>query len=145
MAIDPITTALDLGTKIIERLWPDPTQQNDAKLKLLELQQTGELAKLTADTDLAKAQALIDEAEAHSTSMFIAGWRPAVGWVCAVAFAYHYILQPLLAFILAVCNIQIILPAFDSVNMMTVLMGMLGLGAYRTVEKLSIGQRGRQP
>lgn len=69
MAADPITAGLDLGTKLIERLWPDPAQQTDAKLKLLELQQTGELALLGAQADIIKA-------EASSESWLARSWRP---------------------------------------------------------------------
>lgn len=69
MALDPITAGLDIGSKLIERLWPDPAQQTDAKLKLLELQQTGELATLTSQTSVILA-------EAKSESWLARSWRP---------------------------------------------------------------------
>ncbi len=135
MAFDPISIALDLGSKVIDRLWPDPTQRDAAKLELLKMQQTGELAQLTAETDLAKGQIAINEAEASSSNLFVSGWRPWIGWVCGVAFAYHFVLQPLLAFLLAAIGHPVTLPVFDMTTLYTVLMGMLGLGTMRTFEK----------
>ena len=75
MALDPISAALDIGGKLIDRLWPDPTQAAAAKLELLKMQQEGDLAVMVAQTD-------INKIEAGSSSLFVAGWRPFVGWVC---------------------------------------------------------------
>jgi len=137
MAFDPISTVLDIGNKVIDRLWPDPAQRDAAKLELLKMQQTGDLAKLAADTDLAKGQLAINAAEAASTSAFVAGWRPFIGWVCGGALAYHYILQPLLAFIIANMGYALVLPDFDMDSLREILYGMLGLGGMRSVEKIT--------
>lgn len=136
MAFDPISAALEIGGKVIDRLWPDPAQRDAAKLELLKMQQTGELAALAAETELAKGQQVINQEEAKSDSLFKSGWRPFVGWCCGSAFAYHYILQPLLVFTAAAFGHTIDLPAFDMGTLSTVLMGMLGLGGLRTVEKM---------
>lgn len=136
---NPLGAVLDLGGKLIDRLWPDPTQAAQAKLKLFELQQSGELAQLTATTDLAKAQAAINQQEAASSSLFVAGWRPFVGWCCGAAFAYAFIIQPFATFILAAFHAPVdpkLLPVLDISSMMPVLMGMLGLGAMRSYEKV---------
>jgi len=89
--------------------------------------------------ELALAQVEVNKAEAASGSVFKGGWRPAVGWICAVAFGYHFVLQPLLVFVLVSFNIIWIhpndLPQFDMSSLMTVMMGMLGLGGLRTYEK----------
>lgn len=135
MAIDPISAALDIGGKLIDRLWPDATQAAAAKLELLKMQQTGELAQLTAETELAKGQIEVNQAEAGSSSLFVAGWRPWIGWVCGVAFAYHFVVQPILAFILAATGHPVTLPTFNMDALYTVLLGMLGLGSMRTFEK----------
>jgi hypothetical protein len=135
MAIDPISAALDIGGKLIDRLWPDATQAAAAKLELLKMQQTGELAQLTAETELAKGQIEVNQAEAGSSSLFVAGWRPWIGWVCGIAFAYHFVAQPLLAFILAATGHPVTLPTFNMDALYTVLLGMLGLGSMRTFEK----------
>jgi hypothetical protein len=84
----------------------------------------------------AMAQIEVNKAEAASGSIFKGGWRPFVGWVCGAAFAYHFVLQPLLIFIVAVAGLQIpALPEFDMSSLMTTLGGLLGLGGLRTFEK----------
>lgn len=136
MAVDPISAVLDIGGKLIDRLWPDATQRDAAKLELLKMQQNGELAQLAAETELAKGQIEVNQAEAGSSSLFVAGWRPWIGWVCGVAFSYHFVVQPLLAFILAATGHPVTLPTFNMDALYTVLLGMLGLGGMRTVEKI---------
>jgi len=85
---------------------------------------------------LAMAQIEVNKAEAASGSVFKGGWRPFIGWVCGFAFAYHFILQPLLLFGILVAGVSLPpLPAFDMSQMMPVLLGMLGLGGLRTYEK----------
>ena len=79
----------------------------------------------------------INKAEAASGSIFKGGWRPFIGWVCGVAFAYHFVLQPCIVFGAAAAGIDIPeLPEFDMGSLMTVMMGMLGLGGMRSIEKL---------
>lgn len=91
------------------------------------------------DTEIHKAnlaQIDVNKAEASHKSLFVAGWRPFVGWVCAGALAYHFILQPVLVFAISVYGVSITLPEFDMGSLMTILMGMLGLGGLRTLEKV---------
>ena len=84
------------------------------------------------------AQLEINKAEAASGSLFKGGWRPFVGWVCGIAFAYHFVLQPLLIFVLIVFNVNIPdLPEFDMSTLLTTLGGLLGIGGLRTYEKKS--------
>jgi len=86
--------------------------------------------------DLALAQIKVNAAEAASGSLFKGGWRPFVGWVCGVAFCYHFILQPLIIFIVALTGAIIPdLPSFDMGTLLTVLGGLLGIGGLRTYEK----------
>ena len=82
------------------------------------------------------AQLEVNKAEAAHKSIFVAGWRPFVGWVCGVALAYHFILAPLLQFGFALGGVEQDLPEFEFGQLSTVLMGMLGLGALRTFEKM---------
>ena len=129
MSLDPISAALDLGTTLINKVFPDPAQASEAKLKLLELQQNGELAIMTAQTD-------INKQEAANTSVFVSGWRPAIGWVCALALAYQYLFKPLLIGILPLFGIAAPpLPGLDD-NLWQLMMGMLGMGGLRTFEKV---------
>ena len=85
--------------------------------------------------ELAKGQIEVNKMEAASSSMFVAGWRPAVGWISALGFASNFILIPMANFALALASIDIQIPMIDTTQMMPVLMGMLGLGTLRTVEK----------
>jgi hypothetical protein len=82
------------------------------------------------------AQLEVNKVEAAHKSMFVAGWRPFVGWVCASALAYHFILQPILVFAISVGGIEIVLPDFDMNSLLTILLGLLGLGGMRTLEKV---------
>jgi len=86
--------------------------------------------------ELALSQIEVNKAEAASGSTFKGGWRPAIGWVCASAFAYHFVLQPVIVFIVLSAGVELPpLPEFDMASLMTVMMGMLGLGGLRTYEK----------
>ena len=120
--IGPVTGILD---KVIE--------DKDQKAKLAH-----ELATM-ADNHAQQAllaQLEINKAEAASGSLFKGGWRPFVGWTCGVALLYHFILTPLILFGVGLSGATIPpLPEFDMSSLMTVLMGMLGLGGLRTYEK----------
>ena len=86
--------------------------------------------------DLSLAQIEVNKAEAQSGSIFKGGWRPFIGWVCGVAFGYHFVLQPIIIFVSAIYGFNIPeLPEFDMTSLMTVLGGLLGLGSLRTFEK----------
>jgi len=86
--------------------------------------------------ELAKGQIEINKAEAQHRSMFVAGWRPFLGWCLSFAMAWHFVLAPFTMFVCAYAGIEIpALPEFDMGSLMTVLMGMLGLGGLRTFEK----------
>jgi hypothetical protein len=88
--------------------------------------------------ELALSQIEVNKAEAASGSLFKGGWRPFIGWVCGVAFAYHFIMQPILIFGTTAAGVSLPpLPEFDMSQMMPVLLGMLGLGGLRTYEKKS--------
>ena len=81
------------------------------------------------------AQIDVNKAEAASGSIFKGGWRPFVGWVCGVAMLYHFLLQPIIVFTLSAAGITFDLPQFDMGSLMTILMGLLGLGGLRSFEK----------
>lgn len=128
MALDPITAALDIGGKIIDKLWPDPAQRDLAKLELLRLQQSGELAQIA-----------VNQEEAKSTSIFVSGWRPSIGWVCSAACAWNWIGLPIAKFFLIVFGVAVVgLNPADLSEMLPILVGMLGLGGLRTYEKIKI-------
>jgi|TARA_Y100000033_G_scaffold12253_1_gene11386 hypothetical protein len=120
--VDPVSNILD---KVVE--------DKDQKARLAH-----EIATMAErhGQEAMLAQLEINKAEAASGSLFKGGWRPAVGWVCAIAFAYHFVLQPLLIFGLSYAGLDTPpLPEFDVGTLLPVLGGMLGIGTLRTYEK----------
>ena len=129
MAIDPISAVLDIGGKLIDRLWPDPSQAAAAKLELVKLQQSGELAQIAGQLE-------INKVEAASSNVFVSGWRPFAGWVCGSALAYSYIVYPLLVWGCAIWVPTITPPKLGNDGMLyELLFAMLGLGGLRSFEK----------
>lgn len=126
----------DLAGKVFDKVFPNPAQAAEAKLKLFEMQQKGELAVLEAETKLAMGQMDINKVEAASDSFFKSGWRPAVGWTCVFGLTYQFVFHPFAVFFLQVAESKATLPMLDLNTLMTLLFGLLGLGAYRTVEKI---------
>ena len=123
MAFDPVTGVVDLASTIINKIWPDKSE--------------AEKQQLAAAVALVNGQLAINQAEASSPSMFVAGWRPFIGWVCGSACAWNWLGLSVAKFValLAFSKVLDIHPA-DVSEMMPVLMGMLGLGSLRTFEKL---------
>ena len=123
-------------SSLLDRIIPDPDARAKAKLALTEAQNAQALQEMQLALQADQSQTAIDQSEAQNKNLFVAGWRPFIGWVCGVAFAYHFIAQPLLAFIIANAGRNVKLPTFDMQELTTVLMGMLGLGGLRTIEKI---------
>ena len=139
LLIGPIAEVVNT---ILKRILPAEKMSEEERTKL-EAQVTLELAK--QDWQGILGQLEINKEEAKNPNWFVAGWRPFVGWVCGTAFAYHYIVQPLAAFILVAIYqnpIGGMLPVFDMDSLLTVLLGMLGLGGLRTFEKYKEVSRG---
>ncbi len=108
------------GEKIV-----DPIRRAELSLKMDVLEQ-----------ELKKAQIAVNTAEARHSSVFVAGWRPFVGWTGGFALAYNYIVQPMISIVLQANSISVNMPTLDIANLMILVTGMLGFGGFRTVEKL---------
>ena len=124
-----LTALIGPATKLLGKFIED----KDVKNKLAH-----EIATMAEKhgQELAKGQLEINKTEAQHKSIFVSGWRPFIGWTCGVALAWHFVLAPFIMFICAYLNVIIPeLPQFDMGSLMTVLMGMLGLGGLRTFEK----------
>ena len=127
----------DLGKGLIDRLWPDPAQKAAAALELARMQQNGELAQLAADTDLSKLQIQTNIEEAKSTNWFVAGGRPFIMWTCGFSLAYAALIEPFARFAAKVWfGYTGDFPLINTDLTLQVLMGILGLGAMRSAEKL---------
>ena len=129
MAFDPITAGFNFGKDLVNTLgkWiPDETKANEAAAEIA-----------TQFNQLVAGQIELNKADAQNTNLFVSGWRPAVGWVCVSAYAYNFVLQPLLSFVLLSSGIMLpTLPVLEWTELGMVLMGMLGLGGMRSFDKL---------
>ena len=113
----------DLAGTVINKIWPDKSE--------------AEKQQLAAAVSLIQGQMAINQAEATNPSIFVSGWRPAIGWVCGMACAWNWIGLPIVKAGLAIYGHPLSLSPADIGEMLPILMGMLGLGGLRTVEKLS--------
>lgn len=129
-------TLIPLIGNLLDKLFPDPKAAEDAKLKVMQMAQTGELAELDANLKMAQGQMEINKVEASNPSIFVSGWRPFVGWICGAAFAFKFIGGPMLVLVAGYFGHTVTLPQMDYSEMSTILLGMLGIGALRTVEKV---------
>lgn len=121
--------------KVLDKAIPDPEARDRARLELLRLEQTHQLEELKAETQVMLAQADINKADAGSNDPFQRRWRPAVGWVCVAGLSYQFLGQPLLAWASGPLGWESP-PVLDLGDLLTLLLGLLGLGGLRTVEKL---------
>lgn len=126
---------LELGKSIIAKVWPDPTQQAEAQLNLLKMQQAGEFKDLDVQLQLALAQMDINKEDAKG-NWFQAGWRPNIGWICGFGLAYQVLLRPLLNGLMVALGHAAAFPEVDINTLMALVSALLGLGGFRTVEKL---------
>ena len=123
-----IAPIFELGKSMLERWFPDPEKKAQAEREFMLLMQEQDFRKVIA-------QLQVNAAEAASPHMFVAGWRPAVGWCCAIGFLWATIGQPVLSWV-ATAKGWPAPPAIDTEILLYVLGGMLGLGGLRSVEKI---------
>ena len=137
MALDPITALLDFGSKVIERIFPDPSQAAQAKLELFKMQQSGELAAMAAEVSIQTAQIKVNEESAKSSSLWVSGARPFILWGCGFAMLYAAMFEPIMRFVAVVCFAYAgNFPALDTTLTTQVLLGLLGLSGMRTLDKI---------
>lgn len=119
---------VEIGARLLDKIIPDKDAREKAQAELL---------KAAQDQDFQKAmwQLEVNKAEAQHSSLFVAGWRPAVGWICVVGLAYNFLAYPLLTWLVAATGAEINPPPLLSENLMELVLGMLGLGALRSFEK----------
>ena len=115
---------------VLDRFFPDKEKAAEAQLAI-------ETALLENAAQINLAQVEVNKEEAQHRTVFVAGWRPFIGWVCGVALAWHFVGVPVTLFFIAWSGAEVPeLPVFDMNSLMTVLTGMLGLGGLRTFEKM---------
>lgn len=134
----PLLALLPILGEVLDRVIPDPAQAADAKLRVMELAQRGELQASADEKEVALGQAKINEADAASGDLFRGGWRPFAGWVCGAGFAYTFLVRPLLPWLLTVAGVQNVppLPPIETEPLLVLLLGLLGLGTQRMFERI---------
>ena len=143
MSLDPLTAAFDAGKLLIQRIWPDPAKQAEEARKLEELYQRGDLAQLNAHVQLLTGQLKVNAAEAQHKSVFVAGWRPFIGWVGGSALAYQFVLYPLLCWVWRIAQVTVDgfpvdvepPPVLETGALFSMITAMLGIGAMRSFDK----------
>ena len=128
MTFDPITAVVDLIKTGLEKWIPDANEREKAALTIA-----------TQVHQINLAQTEINKIEAASQNIFVAGWRPAIGWICGAGYAYSFVVQPFLVFLVTVFQVPLNtaqLPALDIGEMSLMLANLLGFGAMRTYEKV---------
>ena len=126
----PIVTALlpALGT-LIDRLIPDRAAAEKAKAEM-------EMQLVNAANEAALAQVEVNKIEAGHSSVFVAGWRPSIGWVCAAGLAWAFVVAPVASWALMVLGVKAELPAIQFDHLFELVLAMLGIGGLRTFEKM---------
>jgi hypothetical protein len=123
--VDPLTAGLQLGRAILERVIPDKEARAKAEADMT-------LAMMQGELTLTALQGEINKTEAQHASVFVAGWRPAVGWVCAMALAWQYFGRALVQAAFGVA-----IEPIDISELLALLFGLLGLSTQRMVETLN--------
>lgn len=113
MALDPISSAMDLANTVVSRIWPDKSQQ--------------EQQQLAAVLTMVQGQMQINQSEAQSTDP-LQHWRGGLGWVCVAGYAWNYVLEPVASAIAAFMHYPVTLGRMDMSELSTLTIGMLGLG-----------------
>lgn len=125
MSVIPFENLLSSGLQIINKFIPDEQQKAKAEAEL-------RASLLAWDA----GQNAVNAAEAGNNNLFVAGWRPAVGWVCAAALFYTYMLVPIGMWVGFVVGHPIPKPPALDGNLWELMFGMLGLGGLRSFEKI---------
>lgn len=119
---------IEIGARLLDKIIPDKDAREKAQAELLRAAQDQDFQK-------AIAQIEVNKMEAQHTSLFVAGWRPAIGWICVIGLGYNFLLYPMMTWLVAVSGAEFTPPPLLSENLMELVMGMLGLGALRSFEK----------
>jgi len=131
-----IDDIIGAGLQILDKVIPDPAAKAEAQLKLLQLKQAGEFKELEVKLAMVQSQTDTNKEEAKSSNLFVAGWRPFIGWTCGGALFSQYIIRPWVQAIFVMTGHPIPnLPGIDD-QLWQLLGGMLGLGGLRTFEKI---------
>lgn len=130
MDITGIGSVADLAKSVINKIWPDKSEQEKQQMAIA-------LSAMQNEMALAQGQMDTNKVEAGNPTLFISGWRPFVGWVCGSACAWNWVGLPIVKALMGVFHKDFPVAPADLTQMLPLLMGMLGMGALRTYEKLN--------
>jgi hypothetical protein len=119
----------NLVSTAVDKIWPDANIEAEAKADALK-------QELTMQFQSVLGQLEINKTEAASASLFVAGWRPAVGWCGALGYGYEFLFRPLLNGLAVAAGLPPVFPGIETEALTSLLFGLLGLGGLRTVEKV---------
>lgn len=119
----------DLVSTAVDKIFPDANIEAQSKADALK-------AELSKELEYTLGQIEINKIEASSSSLFVSGWRPAVGWTGALGYAYEFLLRPVVNGVLVMNGVPPALPGIEIEALTSLLFGLLGLGTLRTVEKV---------
>lgn len=123
MDITGVGAVADLANTVISKVWPDKSDE--------------EKQQLAAAVMVVQGQLDINKSEAASPSVFVSGWRPAIGWVCGAACTWNWVGLPIAKFAMLALGHPLNVQPADLTDMLPILTGLLGLGGLRTVEKIN--------
>jgi hypothetical protein len=129
MDLNPIGSVFDFANSIVNKIFPDATQKQKDEAAQLILDKTQEYG-------LIQGQIEINKIEGASESIFKSGWRPFIGWTCGVALNVQFVIAPFATWIAKLCGKTLEFPQLDMATLMPLVVSLLGLGAYRSVEKI---------
>ena len=141
MSINPLDALLDAGKMALERIWPDPSKRAEQLERLERLRQEGDTARMNAEVSLLLSQVELNKTEAQHPSTFVAGWRPAIGWVCAISLFTYYVPYCVAAvgiWLYQCIEHSALLPRPDLAiaDLIGLISAMLGVSIPRTFEKI---------
>jgi hypothetical protein len=129
MALDPFTAGFDLIKTGLDKFFPDADLELKGKLEAAA-------SEINNSYQLQLSQLEINKVEAGSTSIFVSGWRPAIGWVCGVSLLYAALVEPIARFIATVLFTYTgLFPIINTELTLQILLGLLGLAGMRSFEK----------
>ena len=122
----PAIDAVSAVGNAVDKLFTSDEERAQAALLMEKLRQKPQIL-----------QAEINRVEAAHRSLFVAGWRPFIGWVCGAGFLWAFLLHPLFEWVIALKGLDVVAPDIVTDNMMELVLALLGLGTLRSIEKMT--------
>jgi len=122
----PAIDAVSAVGNVVDQLFTTDEERAQAAILMEKIRQKPQIL-----------QAEINRVEASHRSLFVAGWRPFIGWVCGLGFLWAFLLHPLFQWGLVIAGLEITPPDINTDSLMQLVLALLGLGTLRSVEKMT--------